>query len=187
MKKRVLIYIGVLLLLLAAVTAFRMRPAEPENSVLYERYKDMPGVRVGFIQDFPLNDSTTCDVTVFEALTDEGWERMVEEFNLMPLIRVQEIMDSVSSANNKPLKDTGNAVLYRKTPRFHPEQYGPEVARALGDTADAVFVSPYYRWMADFHCVKEQQSGEVIGYYLARLSEYRMTSPTGNTAAEATQ
>ena len=106
MKKRALIYIGVLLLLLAAVTAFRLRPAEPENSVLYERYKDMPGVRVGFVKDFPLNDSSTCDVTIFEALTDEGWENMVDEFDLMLMI------DSTSIANNKPQKDFGNIVSF---------------------------------------------------------------------------
>lgn len=181
MKKRALIYIGVLLLLLAAVTAFRLRPAEPENSVLYERYKDMAGVRVGFVKDFPLNDSSTCDVTIFEALTDEGWENMVDEFDLMLMI------DSTSIANNKPQKDFGNVVSCRWTSRFHPKQYGPKVAGTLGDTADAMFVSSYYRWMADFHCVKENQFNELIHYYLVRLSEHRTNSPVVDKSAEAIQ
>ena len=46
MKKHALIYIGVLLLLLTTATAWRMRPEPAEGSELYQRYKDIPGVRV---------------------------------------------------------------------------------------------------------------------------------------------
>ena len=72
MKRNAIIYMGILLLLLAAVTVWKMRPAPAEGSELYQRYKDQPGVRVGFIKDFPINDSLTCDVTTFEALTDDN-------------------------------------------------------------------------------------------------------------------
>ena len=79
MKRNAIIFMGILLMLLAAVTAWRMRPEPVEGSELYQRCKDVPGVRVGFIKDFPINDTITCDVTTFEALTDEGWEWMSEE------------------------------------------------------------------------------------------------------------
>ena len=82
MKRNAFIYIGILLLLLAVVTAWRMRPEPVEGSELYQRYKDLPGVRVGFIKDFPLNDTLTCDVTTFEALTDEGWQWMLDSLGM---------------------------------------------------------------------------------------------------------
>ena len=55
MKKHALIYIGILLLLLITTTAWRMHPEPVEGSELYQRCKDLPGVRVGFIKDFPLD------------------------------------------------------------------------------------------------------------------------------------
>ena len=98
MRKSIYIYLAVLLLLLAGATAWRQRPAEAEGSELYQRYRDVEGVRVGFVEDFPVSDSTSCDVTTFEALTDEGWEWLLDEFRLHEMVAEWERMDSIAVA-----------------------------------------------------------------------------------------
>ena len=181
MKKRVLIYIGVLLLLLAAVTAFRMRPAEPENSVLYERYKDMPGVRVGFIQDFPINDSLTCDVTTFEALTDEGWQLMLDSLCLQKAVAMAAAGDSAYRALGKPFRDRSNIIDYWQTKRFHPEVCGG--SDELGDSVDCHITSLHYRWLTVYHATSDEEISAIISYCIEYQLDHPMTMmPTkGNT------
>ena len=181
MKKRVLIYISVLLLLLAAVTAFRMRPAEPENSVLYERYKDMPGVRVGFIQDFPINDSLTCDVTTFEALTDEGWQLMLDSLCLQKAVAMSAAGDSAYRALGKPLRDCSNLIDYWQTKRFHPEVCGG--SDELGDSVDCHVTSLHYRWLTVYHTTSDEEISAIVSYTILYQLDHPMTMmPTkGNT------
>lgn len=168
MKKRALIYIGVLLLLLAAVTVFRMRPVEPENSVLYERYKDMPGVRVGFVKDFPINDSLTCDVTTVEALTDEGWEWMMEEFNLQRLIDQWNLMDSVYQETGIPSDGLMHSVNFWYSVPDHPEVCGLDNADPEHDPVDCVAMSPYFRWLASFQTHSHEEAHAFIHDFIFR-------------------
>jgi hypothetical protein len=168
MKKRALIYIGVLLLLLAAVTAFRLRPAEPENSVLYERYKDMPGVRVGFVKDFPVGDSISCDVTVFEALTDEGWEWMLDEFHLHEMFAEWKRMDSIAVATGGHKPDPAYSLNLWVSAPNHPEVWGSRLADPGADSNDVVIASRAFRWIAAFHTHNEQQQNGVIHGYMRR-------------------
>ena len=180
MKKHALIYIGIMLLLLATVTAFRMRPAEPENSVLYERYKDMPGVRVGFVKDFPINDSLTCDVTVFEALTDEGWLLMLDSLCLQKAVAIAAAGDSAYRALGKPL-DRSNIIDYWQTKRFHPEVCGG--SNELGDSVDCHVTSLHYRWLTVYHATSDEEISAIISYCIEYQLDHPMTMmPTkGNT------
>lgn len=181
MKKHALIYIGIMLLLLVAVTAFRMRPAEPENSVLYERYKDMPGVRVGFIQDFPINDSLTCDVTTFEALTDEGWQWMLDSLCLQKAVATAAARDSFCRAIGEPVRDRSNIIDYWQTKRFHPEVRGG--SNELGDSVDCHITSLHYRWLTVYHATSDEEISAIISYCVDYQLEHPMTMmPTkGNT------
>ena len=181
MKKRVLIYIGVLLLLLAAVTAFRLRPAEPENSVLYERYKDLPGVRVGFVKDFPINDSTTCDVTTFEALTDEGWEWMLDSLGVRSMAEMDAFSDSIYLASGMSEEDYANTIDLWQSKRFHPEVQGD--SNMLGNSVDCNLASLHYRWLTVYHATSDEELDAVINFHLKNQMEHSMTMmPTkGNT------
>lgn len=177
MKRALGIYIGVLLLLMAVVTGFRLRPVEPSTSELYERCKDVPGVRVGFIKDFPLNDSLTCDVTTFEALTDEGWEWMMDSLGLQRT----SVLDSIGRSEAWPGEISDNASIYWQSKRFHPEVRGG--SKVLGDSVDCNFTSLYYRWMAVFHTTTTEGRSAVIDYYFDYQVDHPMTMmPTkGNT------
>ncbi len=54
-----------------------------ECSDVYRQYKDTPGIKASFIKDYPLNDTTTIDVTTLEASSDAGWESLKKTFNII--------------------------------------------------------------------------------------------------------
>ena len=173
MKKHALIYIGVLLLLLAAVTAFRMRPAEPEGSELYERCKDVPGVRVGFIKDYPVNDSVTCDVTTVEALTDEGWEWMLDSLGVRSMAEMDAFFDSIYLASGMSEEDCANTIDLWQSKRFHPEVQGD--SNMLGNSVDCNLASPHYRWLTVYHATSDEELDAVINFHIKYQMEHPMT------------
>ena len=163
MKRNAIIYIGVLLLLLAAVTAWRMRSEPVEGSELYQRYKDQPGVRVGFIKDFPLNDTLTCDVTTFEALTVEGWQWMQKAY----------IIDSTARSEVWPGENADNVIICWQSKRFHPEVRGG--SKELGDSVDYNLASLHYRWLTVYHVTSDEEISAVTNYYVIYQVNYPMT------------
>lgn len=167
MKRNAIIYMGILLLLLAAVTAWKMRPEPMEGSELYQRCKDVPGVRVGFIKDFPLNDSLTCDVTTFEALTDEGWEWMLDSLGLQRT----SVLDSIGRSEAWPGENPDNVIVYWQSKRFHPEVRGG--SKVLGDSVDCNMASLHYRWLTIYHVTSHEEISAVIDYYVV----YQVTHP----------
>ena len=168
MKKSMYIYLAVLLLLLAGATAWRQRPAEAEGSELYQRYRDVEGVRVGFVEDFPVSDSTSCDVTTFEALTDEGWEWLLDEFRLHKMVAEWDRMDSSTLAASGHMPDPAYSLnLWASAPN-HPEVWGSRLADPGADSNDVVIASRAFRWIAAFHTNNEQQYEDVIHEYVLR-------------------
>ena len=178
MKRNALIYIGILVLLLAAVTVWRMRPEPVEGSELYQRYKDLPGVRVGFIKDFPLNDTLTCDVTTFEALTDEGWEWMLDSLGVRRMANIEAIFDSLDREIGVSEVRT-NAIDLWQSKRFHPELQGG--SNELGDSVDCNLASLHYRWLTVYHATSEEERAAVVNYYIVYQVDHPMTMiPTKN-------
>ena len=168
MTKSVSIYLAVLLLLLAGATAWRHRPAEAEGSEFYQRYRDVEGVRVGFVEDFPVSDSTSCDVTVFEALTDEGWEWMLDEFQLREIFVEWERIDSITVAAGGQRADPEYSLNAWMSAPNHPEVWGSRLADPRADSNDCVIASRAFRWIAAFHTRNEQQHTDVIHEYMMR-------------------
>ena len=82
MKRSQVIFVVALALLLAVVAAWRLMPRAPGVSDLYSRYESQPGVRVGFVSAFRVDDTTRVDVTTIEALCDSGWSWMMNELDL---------------------------------------------------------------------------------------------------------
>lgn len=173
MKRNALIYIGILVLLLAAVTAWRMRPEPVVGSELYQRCKDIPGVRVGFIKDFPLNDTLTCDVTTFEALTDEGWEWMLDSLGVRRMDGMDATLDSIDHASGASEEDISNAIDLWQSKRFHPEVRGG--SNVLGDSVDCNLASLHYRWLTVYHTTSDVELDAIINFYIKYQMEHPMT------------
>ena len=172
MKRNAIIYMGILLLLLAAVTVWKMRPAPAEGSELYQRCKDLSGVRVGFIKDFPINDTITCDVTTFEALTDEGWEWMLDSLGVRRMADMEAVFDSLDRAIGV-FEYRTNAIDFWQSKRFHPELQGG--SNELGDSVDCNLVSLHYRWLTVFHATSDEEISAVVNYYIVYQVDHPMT------------
>ena len=46
-------------------------------SDVYRQYKDTPGIKASFIKDYPLDDTTTIDVTMLQAQDTNVWNNTV--------------------------------------------------------------------------------------------------------------
>lgn len=59
----------------------RLHTVPPDEcSDVYRQYKDTPGIKASFIKDYPLNDTTTIDVTSFTALDTASWRWLRTQF-----------------------------------------------------------------------------------------------------------
>ena len=56
-------------------------PAE-ECGEVYCRYSNRDDLKVSFLKDFRINDSTTVDVTTLTAKDSAGWEALLREMNI---------------------------------------------------------------------------------------------------------
>lgn len=175
-----------MLALFTAVTAFRMRTVDPKGDALYERCKDMPGVRVGSIHDFTVNDTMSVDVTTFEALDAEGWQQLVEVFGIQDRVTQGIHLDSIASANMFHPQKEGNTYQMWKTAPYRPELNGDRLPADCDLPCDLVFMSLYYRWVAVYHIEREEQYDNVIDHYMLKvINKASMATPTepGEVAA----
>lgn len=72
--------------LLLVVAAVRMACAmghrdEHVPSELYRCYENNPHIQAAYMEDYPLNDSLTLDVTILKALDSAGWEQLRNDFD----------------------------------------------------------------------------------------------------------
>lgn len=77
MKPRHYIALALTLVGVALVVAMLLlpRPLPPDEcSDVYRQYKDTPGIKASFIKDYPLDDTTTIDVTMLQAQDSIIWK-----------------------------------------------------------------------------------------------------------------
>ncbi|MCR4931686.1 MAG: hypothetical protein K5918_04530 [Bacteroidales bacterium] len=82
MKKNVTILFATIaiLALLSMLTVLHQR--HNEVSEIYRHYKDRDDLRVGFVKDYRIDDSTAVDVTTLTAKDSAGWEALLREMNI---------------------------------------------------------------------------------------------------------
>ena len=81
----ILISIVIFVVIVGGVLAYKYMPRTvpyEQCSEVYKRYAEVEGVRASFVKDFWLNDSVAVDVTLLEADSDEGWERLRGDFKI---------------------------------------------------------------------------------------------------------
>lgn len=80
MKPRHYIALALTLVGVALVVAMLLlpRPLLPDEcSDVYRQYKDTPGIKASFIKDYPINDTTTIDVTMLQAQDSATWSELI--------------------------------------------------------------------------------------------------------------
>lgn len=80
MKPRHYIALALTLVGVALVVAMLLlpRPLPPDKcSDVYRQYKDTPGIKASFIKDYPIDDTTTIDVTMLQAQDTNVWNNTI--------------------------------------------------------------------------------------------------------------
>jgi hypothetical protein len=81
-------------------------------SDLYRRYEHNPHLTVAYIEDFPVDDTLTVDVTTLTATDAAGWDTLTADFNIPKL---PEFMQEKIDAGK-------DIVSVRLTPKTAPGQ-----------------------------------------------------------------
>ena len=99
-----------------AVVAVKYLPAllcGGGESEVYHRYEHRDDLKVGFVKDYRVDDSTTVDVTTLTAKDSAGWEALLRELNVKEET-IKKQMEAVKSGKT--------AVTEYYCMNNHPEQ-----------------------------------------------------------------
>ena len=100
-----------------AVVAVKYLPAllcGGGESEVYHRYEHRDDLKVGFVKDYRIDDSTTVDVTTLTAKDSAGWEALLREMN---------VSDLIIEICNKAAKKGNYTVAFYNCKKNHPEQH----------------------------------------------------------------
>ena len=100
-----------------AVVAVKYLPAllcGGGESEVYHRYEHRDDLKVGFVKDYRIDDSTTVDVTTLTAKYSAGWEALLREMN---------VSDLIIEICNKAAKKGNYTVAFYNCKKNHPEQH----------------------------------------------------------------
>ena len=81
---------------------------------VYHRYEHRDDLKVGFVKDYRIDDSTTVDVTTLTAKDSAGWEALLREMN---------VSDLIIEICNKAAKKGNYTVAFYNCKKNHPEQH----------------------------------------------------------------
>ena len=84
MKRWIVIVVGLATAALGGAALWNIcshRVVKSELSEVYNRYKDRSDLRVAFVKEYRIDDSTTVDVTTLTAKDSAGWESLMREMN----------------------------------------------------------------------------------------------------------
>ena len=127
---------------------------------LYNRYAARTAIRVASVTNFTLDTGVTADVTLLEAIDDQGWQWMCSEFGLA----------QPSPEQQKQMDEGWDVVMFTQRNRQNPAQPAPVVNEQI-DHANSCYVGISYlaRTLYIFCCNTERQSDVVIDYLIEKM------------------
>ena len=99
----------------------------------YRRYADQQGVRVASVNNFALDSASHLDVTLIEAIDDQGWAWMKREFMIGDLAPEQQ----------STLDAGSDVVLFSRRNRKNPSDNAPIVNEQI-DASGSCFMGISY-------------------------------------------
>ena len=117
MKRWIVIVVGLATAALGGAALWNIcshRVVKSELSEVYNRYKDRSDLRVAFVKEYRIDDSTTVDVTTLTAKDSAGWEALLREMN---------VSDLIIEICNKAAKKGNYTVAFYNCKKNHPEQH----------------------------------------------------------------
>lgn len=127
---------------------------------LYQRYAGRTDIRVASVTNFMLDSALTADVTLLEAIDDEGWTWMCKEFSLAQLSKEQE----------EQMREGWDVVLFAQRSRQNPA-LPAEVKDEQVDQSNSCYVGVSYlaRTIYIFCCSTNRQSDVVVNYLIEKM------------------
>ena len=128
---------------------------------LYNRYASRTDIKVASVTGFVLDSAgTTADVTLLEAVDDEGWDWLCKEFGLIALNDDQQ----------RQLAQGWEVSMFTQRSRKDPTLPAPVLNERI-DVANSCYVGVSYlsRTLYIFCCTTEHQSDVVIDYLIRKM------------------
>ena len=101
MKRWIVIVVGLATAALGGAALWNIcshRVVKSELSEVYNRYKDRDDLRVAFVKDYRIDDSTNVDVTTLTAKDSASWEALLREMNI-PKSQIDILRKSYNKGN----------------------------------------------------------------------------------------
>ncbi len=127
---------------------------------LYKRYESRTDIRVASVTNFTLDTGVTADVTLLEAVEDEGWEWLCEEFHLA----------SLSPEQQQQMEAGWDVAFFTQRNRMDPTQPAP-VDNGQIDPSNTCYLGVSYlsRTLYIFCCNTDKQSDVMINYLIEKM------------------
>ena len=147
MKRRLLTFGLLALLLVAAVTAWHYRARllpHREAGEIFLRYRDIPGIDADYIKNFRINDTLCLDMTLFEAEDSLAFATLLKAWN-----KSEEYITDIMSGETKE-----NTRFVSIQEKGHPEK--PKDMEDMANN-EVVAIFPKRKAVAIFHTRSEEE------------------------------
>lgn len=147
MKRRLLTFGLLALLLVAAVTAWHYRARllpHREAGEIFLRYRDIPGINADYIKNFRINDTLCLDITLFEAEDSLAFATLLKAWN-----KSEEYITDIMSGE---MKENTRFVSIQE--KGHPEK--PKDMEDMANN-EVVAIFPKRKAVAIFHTRSEEE------------------------------
>lgn len=127
---------------------------------LYNRYASRSDIRVASVTNFTLDSGITADVTLLEAVDDEGWKWLCYEFNLA----------TPTSEQQQQMQEGWDVAMFTQRDRRDPTKPAPVVNEQIDHNCSCyVGVSYLSRTLYIFCCNTDRQSDVVVNYLIEKM------------------
>lgn len=127
---------------------------------LYNRYASRSDIRVASVTNFTLDSGITADVTLLEAVDDEGWKWLCSEFNLA----------SPTTEQQQQMQEGWDVAMFTQRDRRDPTKPAPVVNEQIDHNCSCyVGVSYLSRTLYIFCCNTDRQSDVVVNYLIEKM------------------
>lgn len=151
MKRRLLTFGLLALLLVAAVTAWHYRARllpHREAGEIFLRYRDIPGIDADYIKNFRINDTLCLDMTLFEAEDSLAFATLLKDWGKSDEY-IHDIMTHYFDKNTRYIK-------------LHPKGH-PELPKSKIKTENEIVATfPVIRTILVFHTQTEQAIDQIV-------------------------
>lgn len=128
---------------------------------LYKRYAERTDIRVASVTNFTLDSNITADVTLLEAIDDDGWLWLCNEFGLATPTKEQQ----------QQIDEGWDVAMFTQRNREDPTKPAPIINEQI-DLLNSCYVGVSYlsRTIYIFCCNTGKQSDVIINYLIEKMN-----------------